>query len=91
MNREAESLLNRLEQRFGPDQTIRLRLQPIVIRVLETGPPSPARTALLRLVVKAYYHHIKVRTTLDSLRAKLRDRLNEVYGDTLGIEPPGLG
>lgn len=84
-------MLDRLELRHGRDPNMRLRLLPIVIRILDSGPPSPQRTSLLRLVVEAYSSHMRVRETVDKLRTRLRERLNEVYGEILGIEPPGVG
>jgi len=88
--RDADKMLARLEMRYGGDQKLRGRLRPIIVRILESGPPSPKRTGMLRLVVNAYAHHIKVREVLDDLRGRLRLRMNEVYGEMLGIEPPGL-
>ncbi|NJN14305.1 MAG: hypothetical protein HC813_01240 [Planctomycetes bacterium] len=87
---EADRMLSRLEMRFGPDPKLRTRLRPIIVRVLESGPPSTERTGMLRLIVNAYAHHMKVRLVLDELRGRLRDRMNAVYGEMLGIEPPGL-
>ena len=84
-------MLDRLELRHGRDLSMRHRLLPIVIRILDSGPPSAQRTSLLRLVVEAYTSHMRVRDTVDKLRTKLRERLNEVYGEILGIQPPGVG
>jgi len=42
-------------------------------------------------VVEAYEHHVKVRQTLALLRARLRERLTDVYAQVLGIEPPRVG
>ncbi len=90
VRKNAERMLDRIELRYGYDLTMRNRLRPLVVRVLESSPASTERTALLRLVVKAYANHIRVKETLDELRVKLRERLNEVYGEILGIEPPRL-
>ena len=69
---------------------MRRKLLPIVIRILQTGPPGKKRQALLRLVVEAYAHHVRVRDTIRMLRARLRDHLNDAYGDMfeLGIVDP---
>jgi hypothetical protein len=87
--RDAKRILDRLEVRYGSDPDLRRRMLPIVVRILEGGPES--RKALLRVVVQAYDHHVKVRRALDLLRTKLRERLNDVYGRVLGIEPPRVG
>lgn len=84
-------MLDRLELRYGRDARMRARLLPIVTRVLDSCPPSKSRTGMLRLVVTAYAHHMKVRGTIDQLRKSLRSRLNDVYGEILGIEPPNVG
>jgi hypothetical protein len=89
VQQEARRILDRLEVRYGVDLDLRARMQPVLVRILETDAGS--RTALLKLVVQAYEHHVKVRHSLDLLRAKLRDRLNDVYGRVLGIEPPRVG
>jgi hypothetical protein len=86
---DAQRMLDRLEVRYGSDPDLRQRMLPVLVRILETNAGS--RTGLLRLVVQAYEHHIKVRRALDLLRAKLRDRLNDIYGRVLGIEPPRVG
>jgi len=91
VRKNAERLLDRIELRHGYDRTMRDRLRPLVVRILESSPPSAQRTGLLRLVVKAYACHIEVKNTVDDLRQRLRIRLNEVYGEILGIEPPGVG
>ncbi|MHC4549964.1 MAG: hypothetical protein ACYTEZ_14425 [Planctomycetota bacterium] len=70
---------------------MRRRLLPIVVRILETGPPGKKRQALLRLVIEAYAHHVRVRDTINALRQRLREHLNEAYGEMLGIEPPRVG
>ena len=87
----ADGILDRLEMRFGPHPGLRNRLRPILSRILNCGASSDQRTALLRLVVEAYTYQVKVRNTLDDLRGKLRLRLNEPFGKTLGIEPPNVG
>ncbi len=87
---EAERILDRLEVRYGYDSDMRRRLLPIIVRILESSPPSSGRRTLLSLVLEAYEHHVKVRDTIDLLRLRLRERLNEVYGEVLGIEPPGI-
>ncbi len=84
-------MLDRLELRYGRDAKMRARLLPIVVRVLDSSPPSKSRTAMLRLVVEAYAYHMKVRKTIDKLRGSLRTRLNDVYGEILGIQPPNIG
>ncbi len=86
---DARRILDRLEVRYGHDPDLRQRMLPIIVRILEAGPES--RKALLRLVVEAYEHHVKVRRALDLLRTKLRERLNDVYGRVLGIDPPRVG
>ena len=88
---QAESLLDRLEIRYGSDFHVRQRLLPLIVRILETGEASSERTALLRLVVRSYASHLRARTTIETLRTKLRQRLIETYGQILGIEPPGIG
>ena len=88
---EAERILDRLEVRYGHDHDMRRRLLPIVVRILDTSPPGSGRRGLLRLVVEAYEHHLKVRNTIQILRGRLRDRLNDVYAQMLGIEPPRVG
>lgn len=89
VQQDAKRILDRLEIRYGHDIDLRQRMLPVVVRILETGADS--RKSLLRLVVEAYEHHVKVRRALDLLRGKLRDRLNDVYGRVLGIEPPRVG
>lgn len=89
VQQEARRILERLEVRYGHDGDLRTRMLPVLIRVLEAKPV--VRDELLRLVVEAYEHHLKVRQTLALLRARLRDRLNDVYGQVLGIEPPRVG
>lgn len=86
---DARRILDRLEVRYGYDLDLRQRMLPIIVRILEAGPDS--RKSLLRLVVEAYEHHVKVRRALDLLRTKLRERLNDVYGRVLGIDPPRVG
>ena len=86
---DARLILERLEVRYGCDPDLRERMLPILVRILEIGPES--RKPLLRLVVEAYEHHVKVRRALDLLRTKLRERLNDVYSRVLGIEPPCVG
>jgi len=86
---DARRILDRLEVRYGSDPDLRQRMLPVVVRILETDAGS--RKALLRLVVEAYDHHVKVRRALDLLRTKLRERLNEIYGRVLGIDPPRVG
>ena len=83
-------MLDRLEIRYGADAGLRRRLLPIVVRVFESCPPSAQRTEMLRLVVQAYTHHMQVRVTVDQLRERLRQRINQVYGQVLGILPPGV-
>lgn len=85
----ARRILDRLEVRYGCDPDLRQRMLPVVVRILEAGPES--RKSLLRLVIEAYEHHVKVRRALDLLRSKLRERLNDVYGKVLGIDPPRVG
>ena len=87
--RDARRILDRLEVRYGCDLDLRARMLPVIVRILEAGPES--RKSLLRLVVEAYEHHMKVRRALDLLRTKLRERLNDVYAKVLGIEPPHVG
>jgi hypothetical protein len=89
VQRDAQRILDRLEVRYGADDDLRRRMLPVVMRILEGGQES--RKPLLRLVVEAYEHHVKVRRALDLLRSKLRDRLNDVYARLLGIEPPRVG
>jgi hypothetical protein len=89
VQQDAKRILDRLEIRYGCDPDLRQRMLPVLVRILEAGPES--RRTLLRLVVEAYEHHVKVRRALDLLRSKLRDRLNDVYGRVLGIEPPRVG
>ncbi len=86
---DARRILDRLEVRYGYDADLRQRMLPVVVRILEAGPES--KKSLLRLVVEAYEHHVKVRRALDLLRSKLRERLNDVYAKVLGIEPPRVG
>jgi len=86
---DARRILDRLEVRYGYDPDLRQRMLPVVVRILEAGPES--KKSLLRLVVEAYEHHVKVRRALDLLRSKLRERLNDVYARVLGIEPPRVG
>lgn len=86
---DAKRILERLEVRYGYDPDLRERMLPVLVRVLETGPE--ARKPMLRLVVEAYEHHVKVRRALDLLRTRLRDRLNDLYAAKLGIEPPHVG
>ena len=88
---EAARILDRLEITYGASKGLRRRLLPIVARILQCSPPSKKREALLRLVIEAYAHHTKVRDTIRLLRMRLRERLNEVYADMLGIEPPRVG
>jgi hypothetical protein len=89
VQQDARRILDRLEVRYGADPDLRQRMLPVLVRILEGDPGSHAD--LLRLVVRAYEHHVKVRRTLDLLRGKLRERLNDVYGRVLGIEPPRVG
>lgn len=84
-------MMRRLEQEFGYYEKLTARLHPIVVRIVDSGPPSEARTDMLRLVVEAYSHHVSFRDTLDRLRAMLRDRLNTRYARLLGIDPPCIG
>jgi hypothetical protein len=86
---DARRILDRLEVRYGSDPDLRQRMLPVVVRILETDAAS--RKSLLSLVVQAYEHHVKVRRALDLLRTKLRERLNEIYGRVLGIDPPRVG
>jgi len=87
----AAGILDRLELRFGPHPSLRNRLLPILERILESGPPSAQRNRLLKLVVEAYTHQVRVREALDDLRENLRERLIQTYGESLGIEPPNVG
>ncbi len=86
---DARRILDRLEVRYGYDPDLRQRMLPVVVRILEAGPESSK--SLLRLVIEAYEHHVRVRRALDLLRTKLRERLNDVYARVLGIEPPRVG
>jgi len=86
---DARKILERLEVRYGCDPDLRQRMLPVLVRILQAGPDS--RRTLLRLVVEAYEHHVKVRRALDLLRTTLRERLNDVYAKKLGIEPPRVG
>jgi hypothetical protein len=86
---DARRILERLEVRYGCDPDLRERMLPILVRILEAGQES--RKTLLRLVVEAYEHHVKVRRALDLLRTRLREQLNDIYARKLGIEPPNLG
>ena len=70
---------------------MRRKLLPIVVRILQMGPPGKQRQELLRLVVEAYAHHVRVRDTIQLLRLRLREQLNDAYGEMLGIEPPRVG
>ena len=88
---EARRILDHIEIRHGASMSLRRRLQPIVMRILESGPPSADREEMLRLVGDAYAHHMRMLDTIDMLRGHLRRRMNEVYGQVLGIEPPGVG
>jgi hypothetical protein len=86
---DARRILDRLEVRYGFDPDLRRRMLPVVVRILQTG--AEARRPMLRLVVEAYEHHVKVRRALELLRTKLRERLNDTYARVLGIEPPHVG
>lgn len=86
---DAKKILDRLEVRYGLDPDLRRRMLPVIVRILQAGPE--ARKPMLRLVIEAYEHHVKVRRSLDLLRTKLRERLNDTYGRVLGIEPPRVG
>lgn len=87
---QADRLLDRLEDKHGHDRTLRERIRPVVVSILEMGPPSRERTELLKLVVETYVHQAQVRRAIDGLKARLRERLNDVYGRMLGIEPPWM-
>jgi hypothetical protein len=86
---DARRILERIEVRYGCDPDLRQRMLPILVRILQSEPEM--RKPLLGLVVEAYEHHVKVRRALDLLRTKLRERLNDVYGRVLGIDPPCVG
>jgi hypothetical protein len=88
---EAEKLLDRVEIRYGRSSNIRRRLVPIVARILETGGEGPERADLLRSAIAAYATHMRAQEKLGYLKDRLRDRLNVVYGQLLGIEPPRVG
>lgn len=87
----AERIISRIEIRHGADPELRRRLVPIVTQILDSDPAPGERTAMLRLVVRAYASHMRVRTTLDELKDRMRLQVNAVYGRMLGIEPPGVG
>lgn len=85
---QADRILDKLEAKHGIDRTLRGRIRPVVVSILQMGPSSPERTELLKLVVETYAHQAKVRRAIDDLKNRLRRKLNEVYGRMLGIEPP---
>jgi len=90
INREADRLLDRVETRYGRSSQMRQRLFPIVKRILGSGAPPAERKGMLRLAVEAYSGHMHVQNKIGELRDSLRNRLNDVYGELLGIEPPRL-
>ena len=87
-SKRADGMLDRLEARYGLDTKLRARLHPVVVKILESGSTVEHRVELLKLVARAYAHHVRVRDILDELRRTLRHRLNETYGRILGIQPP---
>ena len=88
---EADSLLDRLEDKFGLNDLLRAKLRPLVLRILESTPPSQRRQALLNLVIEVYAQQMRLARTVQRLQDRLHRRLNEAYGQILGIEPPHLG
>jgi hypothetical protein len=88
---EADSLLDRLEDKFGLNEALRAKLRPLILRILESTPPNERRKALLRLVIEIYAQQMRLSKTVQRLQARLHSRLNEAYGQILGIEPPHVG
>jgi len=88
---EASRILDRLEIRHGPAPALRRRLEPIVVRILESGMSREEQRGMLDLVTEAYTNHMRVWASIERLRDRLRNRLNELYGRFLGIEPPRVG
>ena len=89
-SQQADSILDRIELRFGIDSDLRNRLHPVVAKVLAVGDHHAKRKQLLRLVAEAYAHHIRARDVIEDLDQKLRDLINIRFAETLGIEPPNL-
>jgi hypothetical protein len=91
LRKEADSLLDRLEDKFGLNEALRAKLRPLILRILESTPPNERRKALLRLVIEIYAQQMRLAKTVQRLQARLHSRLNEAYGQILGIEPPHVG
>lgn len=85
---EADAFLLKLAGRFGNNAPLCAKLRPLVLRILESTPPSRQRTALLGLVVEIYAQHLRIYKTVTRLQNRLNRRLNAVYGEILGIQPP---
>jgi len=45
----------------------------------------------LNLVIEVYAQQMRLARTVQRLQDRLQRRLNEAYGQILGIEPPHLG
>ena len=88
LRKEADTLLDQIEDRFGINDLLRAKLSPLVLRILEATPPSRQRTALLGLVAEIYAQHMRLHKTVQRLQDRLHHRLNQVYGEILGIQPP---
>ena len=72
------------------DTVLRAQLRPILARVYQSDLTDRQRGSLLRLLAETYARQMKLHRSLDQLRVRLRRRLNEIYADQLGIQPPGF-
>jgi len=90
LDHQAHRVLDRIELRFGIDTKLRIRLHPIVMKVIALGKDDAERKPLLRMVAEAYAHHSRVREVLEDLEARLSQRITTNYAENLGIQPPNL-
>ena len=89
-SKKADNLLRQLESKFGTDPFLVKHLQPVLVRIYDTAMKVEERDDILRLVVETYAGHLKIRTSIQKLRKRIRNRLNEIYSRVLGIQQPGL-
>lgn len=90
MPKEADYFMRRIQAKFGYDESLASRLRPIVVRAYEKTFNERQRRSILRLIAETYARQVKLKEALQKLRRRLRRRLNEIYAEQLGIEPPGI-
>ncbi|MEM8884189.1 MAG: hypothetical protein AAGD14_08985 [Planctomycetota bacterium] len=90
LDQQARRILDKIELRFGIDPELRVRLHPVVEKILKLGASKEQRAPLLRLVAEAYAHQVRAREVVKDLETKLRRQVTDTYAERLGIEPPNL-